>query len=294
MVTLAVTAAALWWNQQKYFMNEYEKTSEHTLPYSYAFNKIRWQLGFATLPEFITIPSGSFEMGSDKGESDEKPVHTVTLIQGFSMSRYEVSFAEYDYYVWSMQRYDKQLKHKQQKQGEAIQEQIVYPFDEGWGRSSRPVINVSWDDAQGYVNWLSKERGQSCRLPAEAEWEYAARAGTTTVYPWGDEASHENANYGKDECCDGLKKGRDQWENTSPVGSFPANGFGLADMHGNVWEWVQDCYVNSYAKTPRDGSAQETDQCGSRVLRGGSWFNVPNYLRSANRSSYLRTIVSMS
>ncbi len=319
VVALLTTATALWWSQQKIPMNDSGLSNEnslHSLPYRYTSNKIRWQLGFATLPKFVTIPSGSFEMGSDSGSDDEKPVHTVTLANPFLMSQHEVSFAEYDYYIWSIQRYYQQLKSTNSKilkpqyvtlikeiqlpgidttskkisidknsliQKEDSAEHLYYPYAQTWGRASRPVINVSWLDAQGYTNWLSKQLDQNCRLPTEAEWEYAARAGTTTKYPWGDTASHEHANYGKDECCDGLARGKDQWVNTSPVGSFPANDWGLYDMQGNAWEWVQDCYQGSYTNTPKDGSAQEVDQCELRVLRGGSWFNGPGDLRSAFR-----------
>ena len=124
-----------------------------------------------------------------------------------------------------------------------------------------------------------------CRLPSEAEWEYAARAGTATKYPWGDEASHEQANYGKDKCCEGLAEGVDKWVNTSPVGSFPANQFGLHDMHGNVYEWVQDTYQINYEGAPDNGEAWIKGD-GSRVMRGGSWSSAPFDLRSALRYWY--------
>ncbi len=142
------------------------------------------------------------------------------------------------------------------------------PSDQGWGRGRRPVINVSWDDAQAYVQWLSRKTGMSYRLPTEAEWEYAARGGTTTEYWWGDDVGHNNAN------CDGCGS---QWDDkmTAPVGSFRANPFGLYDMLGNVRQWCQDCY---------DGS------CGSRVLRGGSWSDDPRNLRSAYRSWYAAVV----
>jgi formylglycine-generating enzyme required for sulfatase activity len=163
------------------------------------------------------------------------------------------------------------------------------PDDQKWGRDKRPVINVNWFDAKEYVNWLNSlpTRGKGkYRLLSEAEWEYAARAGTTTAYPWGVKASHEFANYGKDECCDGLAQGRDKWVNTSPVGSFPANRFGLYDMHGNVWEWTEDCWNESYKGAPADGRPWTTGGCSRRVLRGGSWLDGPQLLRSANRFWY--------
>ena len=134
------------------------------------------------------------------------------------------------------------------------------------------MINVSWDDAQAYVAWLSKETGQPYRLLSEAEWEYAARAGTTTRYSWGDDPpTPEQANFGRN-----VGK-------TTEVGTYPPNPWGLHDMHGNVWEWVEDCWNESYQGAPSDGSAWTSGDCSRRVLRGGSWVNDPEYLRSADR-----------
>ena len=149
--------------------------------------------------------------------------------------------------------------------------------DSGYGRDTKPVINVSWDDAQTYVAWLSKMTGRPYRLLTEAEWEYAARAGTTTAYYLGDDIGKGNAN------CNGCGS---QWDGkqTSPVGSFAANQFGLYDMAGNVWQWVQDCYHADYNGAPTDGSAWTSGDCGNRVVRGGSWFDVPLNLRAAVRS----------
>ena len=150
------------------------------------------------------------------------------------------------------------------------------PGDEGWGRGNRPVINVSWNDMQLYVKWLSERTGRTYRLPTEAEWEYAARAGTATKYSWGNDIGRNLAN------CNGCGS---QWDvnRTAPVGSFPANAFGLHDMHGNVWERVLDCWNGSYRGAPADGSAWLSGRCGQRVLRGGSWLNYSGDLRSANR-----------
>ena len=214
--------------------------------------------------QLIRIPAGSFQMGSNQGTDDEKPVHTVTIPRPFWMSRTETTFAQYDAYATASGK--------------------PKPSDSGWGRGSRPVINVSWYHAQGYAKWLSANNTQNlqCRLPSEAEWEYAARAGTTTKYPWGNTASHQYANYGKDQCCGGLASGQDRWVNTSPAGSFPANRFGLQDMHGNVLEWVQDDWHDNYQGAPTNGAAWNSGG-RLRVLRGGSWFNTPYFLRSANR-----------
>ena len=179
------------------------------------------------------------------------------------MGKTEVTFAQYDKYVRATGK--------------------AKPNSSGWGRGSRPVINVSWDDAVAYAKWLSRQTGKTYRLPSEAEWEYAARAGSETKYPWGNKASHEQANYGKDECCDGLAKGKDRWVYTSPTGSFAVNGFGLSDMQGNVWEWTQDCWNGNYGGAPSDGSAWLTGGCEFRVLRGGSWGDNPMNFRSAIR-----------
>ncbi len=222
-------------------------------------------------PEMVNIPAGTFTMGCKEDRDnveggcldDEKPAHEVS-ISAFQLAATDVTFEQWD----------------------ACEAAKVCPHanDQGWGRGNRPVINVSWNDAKTYLQWLSKESGKAYRLPSEAEWEYAARAGTTTAYPWGSKASHAFANYGKDECCGGLVSGKDQWVNTSPVGSFAANPFGLYDMNGNVLQWVEDCYVNSYTDASVDGSARQG--CGanaSRVLRGGSWNIKPRWLRSAYR-----------
>ena len=150
------------------------------------------------------------------------------------------------------------------------------PADEGWGRGDRPVINVSWQDAQSYVSWLSRETGEDYRLPSEAEWEYAARAGSTTKYSWGNEIGRNRANCERGRC-------GDSYRNTAPVGSFGANAFGLHEMHGNVWEWVEDCWNSSYEGAPSNGSAWLRGKCEERVVRGGSWDNAPRLLRSAMR-----------
>ena len=141
----------------------------------------------------------------------------------------------------------------------------------------------AWDDAQQYVAWFSEMTGKPYRLLTEAEWEYAARAGSTTAYSWGDEIGAGNAN------CDGCGSG---WDNskTAPVGSFNPNAFGLYDMAGNVWRWVQDCYHGDYTGAPTDGSAWTSGDCSRRVIRGGSWSGIPQVLRSAYRVSYVSVV----
>jgi formylglycine-generating enzyme required for sulfatase activity len=211
----------------------------------------------ANCPEMVVVPAGSFLMGSNEYD-DEKPPHRVTIRQLFAVGKFEVTFDEWDACV---------------AQGGCTQK----PDDRSWGRGRRPVINVSWDDAKQYVAWLAKLTGKPYRLLTEAEWEYAARAGTTTVYSWGNDIGTRNAN------CDGCGS---QWDGrqTAPVGSFKPNGFGLYDMHSNVSEWVEDCYHDSYSGAPADGTAWAVSCTESRrVVRGGSWFNLPGYLRSAQR-----------
>ena len=215
-------------------------------------------------PEMVVIPSGRFHMGCVSGRDcdDEIPVHDVKIAQPFALSKYEVTFAQWDACI-------------------AAGGCGGYkPFDYVWGRGNRPVIFVSWKDAMGYVKWLSSETGARYRLPTEAEWEYAARAGTTTTtkYSWGNDIGVNRAN------CNGCGS---QWDNeqTAPAGSFRANGFGLYDMHGNVREWVADCWNGSYAGAPSDGSAWTSGNCARRVLRGGTLSSRPRYLRSTFRSS---------
>jgi formylglycine-generating enzyme required for sulfatase activity len=153
----------------------------------------------------------------------------------------------------------------------------MHVSDVGWGRGPRPAINVSWHDAQTYVKWLFRITGKQYRLLSGAEYEYAARAGTRTAYPWGDEIGKGEAN------CNGCGS---KWDGklTAPVGSFAANSFGLYDMVGNVWEWTDDCWNPSYQDAPADGSPWTSGDCSVRVIRGGSWINNPSNLRSAFRT----------
>ena len=215
-------------------------------------------------PAMVVVPAGSFMMGSPPSEEDrrrenEGPVHRVTIAEPFAVGVHEVTFAEWDACA----------------SGGGCGS--YRPGDEGWGRGNRPVVNVSWMDAQAYVDWLSRKTGAEYRLLSEAEWEYAARAGTTTRFHWGDDIGRNRAN------CHNYSCG-DSWDITTPVGSFAANEWGLHDMHGNVFEWVEDCYNGSYAGAPSDGRAWESGDCDGRVLRGGTWSSIPRHLRSAFRS----------
>jgi formylglycine-generating enzyme required for sulfatase activity len=147
------------------------------------------------------------------------------------------------------------------------------------------VINVSWEDAKAYIGWLSKQSGKPYRVPTEAEWEYAARAGTTTPFPFGATITTQQANCDGNYAYGGGSKGEYRQQMVA-VRSFPANPWGLHEVPGNVWEWVEDCYHDSYQGAPQDGSAWTSGQCSTRVLRGGAWYNPPWELRSAVRIGY--------
>ena len=205
----------------------------------------------------VVLPAGSFMMGSPESEegrhANEGPAHRVEIGEPFAVGAYEVTFEEWDACVVA---------------GGCAG---YRPADRGWGRGKRPVIHVSWEDAQEYVEWLRGKTGEGYRLLSEAEWEYAARAGSQTRYSFGDEITESDANYG-------MNMGK-----TQPVGSYGANGYGLYDMHGNAWEWVQDCWNDNYEGAPTDGDAWKSGNCGHRVLRGGTWNYSPWFLRSVLR-----------
>jgi formylglycine-generating enzyme required for sulfatase activity len=157
------------------------------------------------------------------------------------------------------------------------------------GRGTRPVVGVSWFDAQNFVGWLNYKAGvdDAYRLPSEAEWEYGARAGSTTAFPWGPELDYDYGNFGNDgEGLGGMARGRDVWvDSTSPVGSFPPNAFGLYDMHGNIFEWVEDCWEADRAHTPADGSANREGNCANRIFRSGTFLSNPYMQRTARRGA---------
>ena len=222
-------------------------------------------------PDLVVLPSGEFMMGSPESERgrgrDEGPQRKVA-VQSFAMGKFEVTFAQ-----WDACAAEGGCKHK--------------PHDETWGRGQRPAINVSWHDARQFVAWLSGKTGKAYRLPTEAEWEYAARAITDASAPHppfstGSTINYKQANYDANFTYGDGKMGLFR-QKTIEVGRFPKNAFGLHDMHGNVWEWVQDCYKDSYHGAPTDGSAVAQPGCGLRILRGGSWNYFPQLLRSAYR-----------
>jgi formylglycine-generating enzyme required for sulfatase activity len=215
----------------------------------------------------VIIPAGEFTMGSPTSElyRGAETQHRVTIPSPFAMSKYEVTFAQWDACVAD----GGCGGHK--------------PDDQGWGRGKRPVIGVSWNDAKAYVAWLSRKAGKQYRLPSEAEWEYAARAGTTTPFSFGQTITASQANY---DGTTGYGIGRVgvNRQKTMPVGSFSANAFGLHDMHGNVWEWIEDCWSDEYtADAPKDGAPYLRANCGGHVMRGGSWEDYPGDVRAAAR-----------
>ena len=225
-----------------------------------------------TCPLLVVVPAGAFDMGTPDTEpgrlGHEGPVHRVVIADAFALGKLEVTFAEWDACV---------------DDGGCN----IFPSDEGWGRGNRPLMNINLDEMHAYLHWLTVSTGYVYRLPTEAEWEYAARAGSHTVYPWGTRADHDYANYGADNCCAGATDGRDTWaDRTAPVGSFPANGFGLHDMHGNVYERVRDCWTPDYIAAPPDGSAWLTGDCRALGLRGGAWISSPELIRSGERDAY--------
>ena len=225
-------------------------------------------------PELVIVPAGEFQMGSRGSEEgrngDESPVHVVTFERPFAIGKYEVTFDEWDACV-----------------AEKVCEAVP---DEGWGRGRRPVLYVNFKMAGDYARWLSGKTRQTYRLPSEAEWEYAARGGSTTPWFWGEDSKQacvfgnvgdqtvkpEHPDWPLHDCTDGFAK-------TSPVGSFKPNGFGLHDTAGNVWEWVEDCYNPTYEGAPKDGRAWLAGDCARRVDRGGGWYNKPSAVRSALR-----------
>jgi formylglycine-generating enzyme required for sulfatase activity len=208
-------------------------------------------------PVMIVVPAGKFTMGSpeaERGRSEwEGPQHEVTIARPFAIGRTDVTFAEWDIC--------------------AAAAACPKTSDNGWGRGDRPVILVSWEEAKGYVRWLTRMTGKDYRLLSESEWEYAARAGNQSRYTFGDDET---------KLADYAWYVENSEAKTQSVGMKRPNAFGLFDMHGNVWQLVEDCYHYNYRDAPSDGSAW-TGQCGNRVLRGGSWIVDRQGLRSAVR-----------
>lgn len=225
-------------------------------------------------PSMIVVPSGKFLMGVPVGEegSDKKetPQHKVTIQKPFAVGRYEVTYDQWQ----ACLNENGCMKYE--------------PYDQGWGKGKRPVINVNWYHVQSYLRWLRQKTGKKYRLLSEAEWEYMARAGTNTTHWWGNDKARDHTNYGKEKCCGGAADGADKWVKTAPVGQFKPNPFGIYDSLGNVSEWVSDCFHRSYKDAPNDGNPWLNDgggNCLHHILRGGAWGFPKSYIRAARRGS---------
>lgn len=220
-------------------------------------------------PLMMPIPAGRFNMGFPKDELDqqhyEEPLHEVVISDSFALGVFAVTFDDYDLFC------DSTFQAK--------------PDEQNWGRGRRPVINVSWEQAQEYCRWLSEQTGRVYRLPSEAEWEYACRAGTETPFHTGIRITLDQANFNGDYTFNGSAKGENRKQTVS-VGTFPPNPFGLYEMHGNVWEWCQDSWHWNYQSCPLDASPWENKGSKERVLRGGCWSSEPGSLRSAKRNRF--------
>jgi formylglycine-generating enzyme required for sulfatase activity len=216
-------------------------------------------------PQMVVIPAGEFTMGSPPSAQQAEAAHRVTIAAPFAVGKFAITFDEWNDCV---------------KGGGCAG---YRPDDQGWGRGKRPVIDISWDLAKAYAQWLAAKTGKPYRLLTEAEWEYAARGGTTSQFSTGATISPRLANYDGSE--DGSGPSAANRQKTLPVGSFPPNAFGLYDMHGNVTQWVEDCWHDDYTDAaPTDGSAWVEGSCDGRVLRGGSWADSESELRSAART----------
>ncbi len=236
-------------------------------------------------PEMVVVPAGSYMMGSPSSEEGrscaEGPQHCVTIAQPFAVGKYAVTQGEFSHFVLATGYGDLSIR--------SVLENNWFGKDRrdlvGW-LDARPVVSVSWQNAQAYIKWLSEMTGKMYRLLSESEWEYAARAGTTGPFYFGDTISPDQANYDGSYNYGSGSKGVFRAMRVA-VGSFPGNDFGLYDMHGNVLEWVEDCWHENYLGAPSDESAWTTGgNCSKRVLRGGSWYAEPQCLRSANRGCW--------
>ncbi|HEY1147066.1 MAG TPA: formylglycine-generating enzyme family protein [Pseudoduganella sp.] len=212
-----------------------------------------------TCPAMITIPAGSFTMGSNSSDPSEKPAHAVTIKAPFAIGKTEVSVQQWNACV----------------EAGGCQKVAL----SAGSNANAPIRDVSWDDAQQYLKWLSSTTGQAYRLPTEAEWEYAARGGTGSRYWWGEQMANGKAN---------CKDCGQPWSSDAPanVGSFAANGYGLHDTSGSVWEWVADCWHTSFKDAPSDGRSWEAPPCTVRVIRGGSWREGAAYMVASTRFKY--------
>lgn len=245
--------------QAKIFTYVLKGEAEHALRPSDTFRECANDQGRDYCPEMIVVPAGSFTMGSPLFEAgrlaNEGPQHKVFISRAFAVSKFDVTLAEWDTCA---------------SHGDCSPD----ASDSGYGRGPQPAINITWDDAQRYAAWLTSMTGRPYRLLSEAEWEYIARTGSTTAYSFGSEPAHLDQ-YAWYNGNSGTKP--------HPVGQKKPNAWGLYDMEGDVWQWVEDCFHASYDGAPTDGSAWKDKECGYHVLRGGSWYSTPELLRSAYR-----------
>ena len=238
-------------------------------------------------PEMVVIPAGTFMMGSPPEEAERRenePQHSVTFARPFAIATTPVTWD-----MWEACVRDGRCDGAGVEAALRIQLDGSENPDWDWGRGDRPVVGVSWYDAQQFVGWLNGKTGSddAYRLPSESQWEYAARGGTTTTFPWGNTLDYDYGNFGlRESGLGGMAEGGDIWVNeTTPVKSFSSNAFGVYDMHGNIFEWVEDCYEADFANAPRDGSANKNGNCANRVFRSGTYLSNPYMQRSARRGA---------
>jgi len=239
-------------------------------------------------PEMVVLPPGNVTIGSPPDEllrRENEPQKEIAIRNAFAVSKTAVTWDQWEACVRD-RGCDGIAVDTALRTGENGQPNPDY---KDWGRGTRPVVGVSWYDGQTFVGWLNAKTGEddAYRLPSEAEWEYAARAGTTTAWPWGIELDYDHGNFGVESGgLGGKAEGRDVWVNeTAPVASFPPNAFGLYDMHGNVFEWTEDCYEADRAHTPADGTANKEGNCANRVFRNGTFTSNAYMQRSARRGA---------
>jgi len=239
-------------------------------------------------PEMVILPAGSFLMGSPPDEPlrrDNEAQMRIEFDAPFALSATPVTWNQWEACVRDTWCDGLGVENALR----ALPTGEPNPEFSDTGRGTRPLVGVSWFDAQNFVGWLNNKAGADdvYRLPSEAEWEYGARAGSTTAFPWGAELDYDYGNFGNDgEGLGGMARGRDVWvDQTSPVASFPANNFGLHDMHGNIFEWVEDCWEADRANTPADGTANRDGNCANRIFRSGTFLSNPYMQRSARRGA---------
>lgn len=282
MASVATLAEAddPWWDEQKKAFAQYlkSKANEPNTGKEIVADNLIWDC--AECPKMAILPAGEFVMGSSDRDanrrSDEYPQHLVRIPYSFAVGIFEVTKGAFARFV---------LATKYRTDSERLEEGYNWRTPGIAQTDAHPAVYVTWNDAQAYIHWLNKKAGKQYRLLSEAEWEYAARSGQSTAFWWGEDIDPTLANYNGRTSFNGGATGEYR-HGTTPVGSFKPNSFGLYDVHGNVWEWVQDCYQPTYEGAPEDGGAVKSLDCDLRVIRGGSWYSPPQFLRSAYRLGY--------